>query len=174
MPDTPHAAVAAVLRYHGRAEEPDVLFIRRTSKPSDPWSGHIAFPGGRREPSDRDLVHTATRETAEEVGVDLERDGELIGRLDDVQAISKARPMDLVIVPHVFVVHRPVELVCEQSEVAEAMWSPIGPMVRGEIDTVHPYEREGRRLELPGYRVGPHVVWGLTYRMLQLLFDAAR
>lgn len=170
--DTPHAAVAAVLRYQTGLEEPDVLLIRRTSKPSDPWSGHMAFPGGRQEPHDRDLVHTAKRETVEEVGVDLERDGELIGRLDDVQAISKARPMDLIIVPHVFLVHRPVELVCEKQEVAEALWTPLGPMVRGEIDTTRPYERDGRSLELPGYRVGPHVVWGLTYRMLQLLFEA--
>ncbi len=171
---TRHAAVAAVLRYDAEGPEPHVLLIRRTSKPSDPWSGHMAFPGGRQEPGDRDLVHTASRETIEEVGVDLDRDGELIGRLDDVQAISKARPMDLIIVPHVFLVHRPVELVCQRSEVAEALWTPLGPMARGEIDTIRPYERDGRALQLPGYQVGPHVVWGLTHRMLQLLFDAVR
>jgi len=172
---TAHAAVAAVLRYHDRdARDPEVLLIRRTSKPSDPWSGHMAFPGGRQDRDDQDLVHTATRETAEEVGVDLERDGELIGRLDDVQAISRARPLDLVIVPHVFVIHRPVDLTPERSEVAEALWAPVAPMARGDRDTTHPYERNGNTLLLPAYQVGPHVVWGLTYRMLQLLFDVLR
>ena len=173
-PSTQYAAVAAVLRHRGEVSDPDVLLIRRTTKPSDPWSGHMALPGGRQEPADRDLIHTATRETAEEVGVDLDRDGEHLGRLDDVPAISKARLLDLIIVPHVFLVHRPVGLVCEEKEVAEAFWAPLGPMVRGEIDTTRPYEREGRAIELPGYQVGPHIVWGLTYRMLQLLFEAVR
>ncbi len=134
----------------------------------------MAFPGGRRDDSDRDLLHTATRETEEEVGVDLSSDADFFGRLDDVQAISRARPMDLVIVPHVFVLHRDVALAPDAGEVAEALWAPIRPMVEGKIDTTRRYDRAGVKLELPGYRVGSHVVWGLTYRMLQLLFDLAR
>ena len=170
-PDTPHAAVAIILRESGIS--PQVLLIRRTSKPHDPWSGHMAFPGGRQDATDRDLLHTAQRETLEEVGIDLAEHGEVLGRLDDVQAISRARPMDLVIVPHIFVLRRDVPLTLQESEVAEALWVPISPMGRGESDCTRPYEMAGRRLLLPGYQVGPHVVWGLTYRMLQLLFDLA-
>src|SRR6476646_9126644 len=63
------AAVAAIMRErNGRAE---ILFIKRAERESDPWSGHMAFPGGRREPSDETLLHTARRETLEEVGLDL-------------------------------------------------------------------------------------------------------
>ncbi len=168
---TRYAAVAAVLRY---GTEPEILLIRRTETPGDPWSGQMAFPGGRQEAGDPDLVATALRETKEEVGVDLGRSAELLGRLDDVQATARARRLDLVIVPHVFVLLEPVTLQLSSSEVDEALWAPLGPMVRGETATTRPWEHAGQRLDLPGYQVGPHIVWGLTYRMLQLLFDLAR
>ena len=49
----------------------EALFIRRAERADDPWSGHIALPGGRREPGDADRLATAVRETREEVGVTL-------------------------------------------------------------------------------------------------------
>jgi len=169
---TKHASVAAVLRYSSAT--PEVLLIRRASKPGDPWSGHMAFPGGRREPRDASGAATAIRETDEEVGIDLRSTAELVGRLDDVQAISHSKPIDLVIVPHVFVLHREIILKLDEREVAEALWAPLGPMFRGEVDTTHPYEWNGRQLELPAYQIGQHIVWGLTHRMLELLFALAR
>src|SRR6478752_6570976 len=70
------AAVAAVL-----VPSPDaVLLIRRAERAGDPWSGHMALPGGRREPEDADLVETARRETFEEVGLQLAR-SDLLGGL---------------------------------------------------------------------------------------------
>lgn len=63
---------------------PQLLFIRRTSRPSDRYSSHIAFPGGRSEPSDTSSHYTALRETWEEIGVDLaEKEFGFVGRLDD-------------------------------------------------------------------------------------------
>ncbi len=76
--------------------------------------------------------------------------------------------------PHVFVLLEPVTLRLSSSEVEEALWAPLGPMLRGETATTRPWEHAGQHLDLPGYQVGPHIVWGLTYRMLQLLFDLAR
>ena len=55
------AAVAAILRQAPSGLE--VLFIKRAERDGDPWSGHMAFPGGRREPHDSDLYSTALRET---------------------------------------------------------------------------------------------------------------
>ena len=49
-----------------------VWFVQRAERAGDPWSGHVAFPGGHEEPGDVDLRHTARRETWEEVGVDLD------------------------------------------------------------------------------------------------------
>ena len=63
---------------------PQLLFIRRTTRPTDRYSSHIAFPGGRSEPSDKSSHYTALRETWEEIGVDLaEREFGWVGRLDD-------------------------------------------------------------------------------------------
>lgn len=169
---TRFAAVAVVLRVIERA--PQVLLIRRAEHPRDHWSGHMAFPGGRQDPEDPTTLHTAIRETREEVAVDLASSAELVGRLDDIQAISKGRPRDMLIVPYVFALTREVTPVPDPTEVAQLVWADLLPMLRGEVDTVRPYVMGGKQLELPGYRVGENVVWGLTYRMLELLFDVIR
>src|SRR5258706_13265424 len=78
------AAVALVLS-PSLADAPalSLLLVRRAERDGDPWSGHMALPGGHAHPSDVDLLHTARRETLEEVGIDL-TDAELLGRLDEV------------------------------------------------------------------------------------------
>lgn len=162
------AAVAAILRQRGRGTE--VLFIRRAERPGDPWSGHMAFPGGRASEHDPDLLATAIRETREEVGLDLQG-SEVLGQLDDLPAISKFRPTGLVITPFVFAVEEAPPLALNH-EVAEAVWAPLEPLASGASATTFAYELQGQTLSLPALRVGPHIVWGLTYRMLQMLFDA--
>jgi 8-oxo-dGTP pyrophosphatase MutT (NUDIX family) len=170
--DGPRAAVAAILR--DRAAGAEVLLIRRAERPGDPWSGHMAFPGGRREDGDGDLRATAARETREEVGIDLDADGALLGRLPDLDAVARARRTGLVITPFVFALEREVPLVFDPTEVAEALWAPLGALARGEGAGTIPYVVEGCPVELPCWHVGGRVVWGLTYRMLQTLFEALR
>ena len=85
------AAVAILLRL-GPSREPEVFFIQRAEYEGDPWSGHIAFPGGRAEPDDESLMHTAMRETYEETGFDLEIRSEMIGILDDCTRARQGFP----------------------------------------------------------------------------------
>lgn len=161
------AAVAAVLREGERG--PEALFIRRGERVGDPWSGHMAFPGGRHEPHDRDLLATALRETREEVGLDL-TNARMLGRLDDVETHQRG----LVVRPYVFELRELPRLAVPNVEVAEALWVPLAPMYRGERDTTYAYEHEGRAYRFPGYDVEGRIVWGLTYRMLRLLFAQLR
>jgi 8-oxo-dGTP pyrophosphatase MutT (NUDIX family) len=167
------AAVAAIVRPAG--DESEVLFIRRAEHEHDPWSGHMAFPGGRAEPHDASLLETATRETSEEIGLDLSAHGELLGRVDDVPAIARGKPVGLVIRPYVFALRShdpPLKL---NREVEEVVWGPLGAMARGELDTTLPYRRPGHDdLIMPGYAVEERIVWGLTHRMLINLFDLLR
>lgn len=168
---SPRAAVAAILRSH--VEGPEILLIRRAERLGDPWSGQMAFPGGRASLEDSDLVSTAVRETREEVGLDLRDRAEILGRLDDLPAIARARPTGLVIAPFVFALRKESSLALNH-EVAEALWTPLEPLVSGAAATTFAYRLEDQTLSLPALQVGPHVVWGLTYQMLRMLFDALR
>ncbi|HJL20604.1 MAG TPA: CoA pyrophosphatase [Polyangiaceae bacterium LLY-WYZ-15_(1-7)] len=160
------AAVATVLRPRGG--ELEGLFIRRAEHPDDPWSGHMAFPGGRQDPEDATLLDTARRETLEEVGLDLGR-AALLGPLDDVQTHRKG----LIVRPYVFALEGEPALEGNY-EVAEVLWVPLGPLLRGERDTTYPLERDGQTWRFPAYDADGRIIWGLTYRMLQLLFRLLR
>jgi 8-oxo-dGTP pyrophosphatase MutT (NUDIX family) len=161
------AAVAAILRQAG--PDTEVLLIRRAERPGDPWSGHMAFPGGHKEPTDADLLSTAIREAREEVGVDL-RQHALLGQLDELPAIARGQFVGMTIAPFVFALRDEPTFRLNQ-EVAELVWGGLGRMARGEIDDVKELTYEGELRRLPAFRVQGHVVWGLTHHMLRSLFD---
>ena len=172
---TPHeprarAAVAMVI-----APEDDgarLLLIKRAEHPHDPWSGHMAFPGGRHDPGDEHLLRTALRETEEEVGLDLERHGRLVNRLDDLTAVAGGRNLDMVISPFLFLVDRAHPTRVDESEVAAALWVPMRTFRESEFHGSIRFEREGAKLDFPAFHVGDHRVWGLTYRMIRGFLDA--
>lgn len=160
------AAVALTLREGENGLE--LLFIHRAEHPLDPWSGHIGFPGGRAEEGDRDLRHTAIRETREEIGIDLERAGSLLGSLDETRAMSRMRALDLTITPYVFRLDQHQAHVLS-AEVTSVHWVPLddllGPLYRGLMD----YSHGGETLAFPCFRVQGKTIWGLTYRMFSNL-----
>jgi 8-oxo-dGTP pyrophosphatase MutT (NUDIX family) len=168
------AAVAAILREEQPDRGTEVLLIRRAEHPADPWSGHMAFPGGRFEPGhDASLLDTAVRETREEVGLDLIGRADLLGRLDEVEAVARGgRPVGLAIAPYVFhLPGGPPSLVPDPTEVAETVWAPLGPLRDGAADTIYPFQHEGQVHPFPAWDVEGRIVWGLTYRMLRTLLD---
>lgn len=168
---SPRAAVAAILRNQRRGAE--ILLIRRAEREGDPWSGQMALPGGRASKDDPDLVATAIRETQEEVGLDLRDGSELIGRLDDLPAVARAKRTGLIIAPFVFALHHEATL-APNDEVAETVWAPLDPLVSGAAATHFDYRLGDETLSLPALKVGAHIVWGLTYQMLRMLFDTVR
>jgi 8-oxo-dGTP pyrophosphatase MutT (NUDIX family) len=165
---TNRAAVAVVLREAGPGLQ--VLFIRRAEDPRDPWSGQVAFPGGRAEPGDADLLATARRETREEIGVDLAAEGEHLGRLDQVRAMARLRPMNLTITPFVFRLRGPAEPALSP-EVRSLHWLGVDRLLDPERRSTMEYEHGETRLAFPCLRLDGIVIWGLTYRMFSSLGD---
>ena len=163
------AAVALILR-DGEAGV-ELLFIRRAEQPQDPWSGQMAFPGGRAEAGDQNLQATAVRETAEEIGLDLARAAEPLGALDEVRAMARMRPMDLSILPFVFRLVTPVEL-HSSAEVRSVHWLSLAALLGAELRSTMDYMHDGQPLQFPCIRVDDVVIWGLTYRMLLALGES--
>lgn len=159
-----HAAVAAVLRCVD--EEPELLFIKRADRDGDPWSGHMAFPGGRVEPQDGSLVNTAVRETMEELALDLS-EGRVLGQLDDL-APRNAHLPPIVIRPFVAVVASDV-IFTPSDEVAATFWVPVSVLGRDDAQAEHVLTINGSRARFPGFRVHDHIVWGLTERIVRQL-----
>ncbi len=169
------AAVAIILRWRTATDGPDprwdILFIRRTVHDGDPWSGHMAFPGGRMDQEDPSPRDTAVRETREEVGLDLEQDARCLGRLDDVWASARGQVLPLTISPYIFLLERDTEIICDREEVELAFWAPLSQLRDPGCATIVHYELKGQHFDLPGISVSGQTIWGLTYQMLMSLFQ---
>jgi 8-oxo-dGTP pyrophosphatase MutT (NUDIX family) len=165
------AAVSMVLR-GVTLRDAELLFIRRAVRVGDPWSGHVAFPGGRRDVVDDTLEVTARRETREELSLDLDLDAELLGVLDDLRPRSAALP-SIAVRPYVFRLARDVALTPNE-EVHSTFWVPVQRLLDPASAMEHVFDRGGARLRFPAYRVGDDVVWGMTERLVTQLLSLAR
>ncbi len=161
------AAVAVVVRATPSLE---LLLIKRARSERDPWSGHMALPGGRRDPTDESLRTTAVRETLEETGVDLAGTGVPLGRLDELKPGSVRLPM-LTIAPFVWGVPAQTEARVASTEVDAVHWVALDTLRHPEThDDVHIALPGGVRT-FPCYRVVDEIVWGLTYRILRQFLE---
>lgn len=158
------AAVALVLRPDD-AGGLELLFIKRADYPGDPWSGQIAFPGGRQEPLDDTLRETAVRETREETGVDLEQRGVVLGTLDELHPRGPVLP-PIVVRPYVAVV-APDVLITPSNEVASAFWAPLDALRHPGATFEATVVVRGQELQVPGVRHLEHVIWGMTERIFR-------
>ncbi len=166
-----YAATAATLRMGD--SEPELLLIRRAELERDPWSGHVAWPGGRMEPGDANLAATAFRETREETGIDLARDGRILGALDDIHPRTPVLP-PILVRPFVAVVAGEARITPSR-EVAGHAWVPF-PALLDEANwgsapiTIRTLGVEER----PVFRYAGLQVWGMTEYMLRQLITRYR
>lgn len=164
------AAVALVVR--PEPTDLELLLIQRAEFAGDPWSGHMAFPGGRRSAHDASSQDTAVRETREEVGIDLAAGGALLGRLDDVHPRSGAPPV--AVSPYVFAVAAGTHTTLNH-EVARALWIPLRGLVAPGAATEYLHALEdGQRMRFPALGYQEHLIWGLTYRILSQFLEFVR
>jgi 8-oxo-dGTP pyrophosphatase MutT (NUDIX family) len=166
------AAVAVVLR-EGEDRRPEALFIKRAQHPADPWSGHMAFPGGRFDLTDATIRSAAERETLEEVGLSLDG-AERLGRLDDLEGLKGAgRSAGIVISAFVYHHQSPGPLRANH-EVEEAFWVSLSVLSDPARRVEYRHPLLGAEI-FPGILVGDpdrHVVWGLTYRFVEIFLSA--
>jgi len=161
------AAVAMLLHVGAGAPGPELLFIERARHPHDPWSGQMAFPGGRMDRTDRDLAMTAARETFEEVGIEL---SEPLGQLDDLtnarmrQRIPAVRA--ITVTPFVYLCEErpPVFL---NDEVASTVWIPFEHILHPRAVSAYRLDSPTFKGTFPAFTYERYLVWGLTYRIIE-------
>lgn len=147
----------------------ELLFIQRAAKPTDPWSGQMALPGGRVDPGDVDTHDTAERETMEEVGLDLSR-ARRLGSLADLDG-GRANNRLVAVSAHAYWLDGPRPHLTGNYEVADILWLPLALLLDRDryIDYVYPVSGgvfPGIDLDAEG-----QVIWGLTLRFLADLFE---
>jgi len=149
-------------------KQEEVLLIKRSVRPGDPWSGDMAFPGGRVEAQDSSFMAAAIRETREEVGADLSANARFLGYMRPFQA----RRRSILVVPSVFLASGPVSTRANK-EVSTIIWVPLDDLIREENRSTYVSELEGARRTFPSFTLQGHIVWGLTERILSALVDSS-
>jgi len=150
----------------------ELLVIERAEIEGDPWSGHMALPGGRRDVGDADLLATALRETSEETGVVVPRDA-VLGPLDEVRPRPN-RLSPLVIAPFVGVVPAGTDAAPNPGEVERALWVPLGLLNGDDAQREVQIDLPGGPRSFPSFAVQDRIIWGLTHRILTQFLAVAR
>ena len=163
-PEPTQAAVAMILA-DGQSDLA-VCFIRRTDRDGDPWSGQVAFPGGRAGPFDLNARAVAERETSEEIGLSLDSN-DFVGALP----VRDIHRQELKIMsPFVYYVGagaQAIATVREEREVASVFWVPLHHLFAPNAATQLEYSMGGMPTSFPGIRYGEYIIWGLTLRVLE-------
>jgi 8-oxo-dGTP pyrophosphatase MutT (NUDIX family) len=160
---------SAVLAPLYRAEDGRLrlVFIRRS--PFGRHGGQIAFPGGRREPEDADLLTTALREAEEEIGLD--RDSvEVLVALPVVETIATG----FRVAPFLGRLNSPPPVWRRQErEIDEILEVPLADLLHPEAHAVETWQLPGwpEPREIPFYRIGEYKLWGITYQIVASIRD---
>lgn len=169
LENTQRLSEAAVLLPITRSDEPELVLTLRASGLST-HGGEVAFPGGRRDPDDHDLIHTALREAEEEVGLPPGL-VEVIGPLSPLVSRFGIR-----VTPYVGVVPDYVEYRPNDAEIAAVFAVPLRFFCDDPREVTHRIDYEGRSFYVPCYQYENYKIWGLTAVMIvelvNLVFDA--
>ena len=154
------AGVAAIFRVNNNRLE--ILLVKRTVVTGDPWSGDMAFPGGKRTQQDKTIYDTVKREVFEETNINLDR-GHYLGMMSP--EFSTVRP-NMAVIPFLFLFDESFVITINE-ELDSYYWTEFSKLKW----------RRGRsivkKLDVPVYDIGEERVWGLTYRILNKMIALA-
>lgn len=153
------AAVVILLREEEQGFQ--ILLVKRAEKSDDPWSGQTALPGGKRNPEDRNLMETVVRETLEETCINLLEGCRFLGTIEPLRSTQRPKMM---ILPFVVMLEQEQTIKLNE-ELTEYLWTPLKKLPH-QTGTA-----EFNFGEYPAYIIEDHVVWGLTYRILESFFS---
>jgi len=158
--ETANAAVALLLK--SANNRLSVLFVKRANSPNDPWSGQTALPGGKREPNDKNLKQTVIRETLEETNINLEHRCRFLGT---IRIQHSNRMLKMRILPFVILLEYEPTVKLNENELEGFAWISLRELAehRGTAKSIH-----GKP---PAYNIDGHVIWGLTYRLVEDFLD---
>lgn len=152
----PAGVLAPLFRAGG---EVCLLFTQRTMHLKD-HQGQISFPGGVRDPGDRDLLATALRETEEEIGL-VPQMVDILGRLAPVATVT-----GYWINPFVGLIPHPYDFRVNHQEVRELLTFPVAAFLPPERWSTGAYAYKSRRVQVCCWKHQGVVIWGATARML--------
>lgn len=160
-----HAAVTLFLRPDHSGDGAEILFIKRAERAGDPWSGHLAFPGGRADKGDATLLDVAVREAMEEVGLDARSGGRLIGWLPSLHPLSTRIP-SITVAPLVALAPEGAIPRPQPEEVEVAFWMPLDALRDGGKSARVRLSIDGVSREFSAYPSPQGPIWGITERIL--------
>jgi 8-oxo-dGTP pyrophosphatase MutT (NUDIX family) len=155
-------AAVAIVRAGGPQE--CVLLIRRSEREEDSWSGHWSFPGGRRDPADPDLLHTALRELEEECGIRLGQEVHE-GRLPTVLARRRIGRF-IPVAPFLFRIDSCLPTILDPAEAVQAAWIPLSLLRDLTQHTLQPVPHRPQEMLFPAVPLSGPPLWGFTYRVI--------
>ena len=163
--DDPALTPAGVMLLLYRKNDGYVVLLNKRSDTVDHHRSEVSFPGGRRDETDASLLHTALRETHEEIGV-LPDDVDVLGKLDEVATVTK-----YAVSAFVGTIPEGYRFTPSHAEVAEIIELPIAPLIDGAYDRNETRLIDDRPVRWPSYAYDGHVIWGATARVLSGFVD---
>jgi 8-oxo-dGTP pyrophosphatase MutT (NUDIX family) len=145
-----------------------VIYTRRSDRLSS-HRGQVAFPGGRFDRTDRDLLATALRETDEEVGIAPDS-VDVLGSFEGRQT----RASEIFVTPFVGFVNEPFALRPDPKEVAEIFEVPLSALEDRRHRGYHNWTNNGAPSRHPAILYNGQVIWGLTYYLTLRFLELSR
>ncbi len=131
--------------------------------------GQISFPGGKKEPGDRDIIHTALRETSEETGAGIK----------EISVINTLTPLfipvsNTIVTPVIGWMNRKPAFKHHPGEVVFLFDAEIGRLLDPSIIKIKPVNIQGRRINVKYFDYDDNVIWGATAMILNELLTIIR